>query len=233
MRSSFPVSFTEVNPLNQELFVDTYNNLLSTPYTEQEGFGFREIQLYDNFITATLVKRTPTYIPQLDTSTGQLNEREIFLYSKSKFGIDFRYGLLEIYGTVQHGPKVRSLLRGILPSQSRVSSVTLMLADTIKRLSEHSHAILVDSLTVSNFRHKEGIIGKYMMRITKAELAESILQEYKNDVIKAHLQITSSSVGNFALELSRSGYLLIICDESIFVKVFSYLKSIIFSARSV
>lgn len=231
MRSSFPVSFTEVSPLNKEILAHICQSLLDTPYNGEDGFGFREVQSYDQFVTATLVKRTPTFISQLDTATGQLNEHKIFLYSKSKFGIDYQYGLLEIYGSAQQISKVRPALRGILPKECKLSTVTLILSETIKALSSSSDSILVDNLTVNNFRYREGVIGKYVMRIATFHLAEIILQEYVHDVLNAHIQIIGSPVGDFSLQLSRSGHLVIKCDELGFVDVFSYLKSVIFSAR--
>lgn len=228
MRSSFSVSFTAISPLNQKISANIHQSLLNTPYNEEEGFGFREVQSHEQFVTAILVKRTPTFIAQLDTATGQLNEHKIFLYSRSKFGIDGNYGLLETYGAAQQASKVRSALRGILPKECKLSTVTLILSEAIRKLNSSAGSILVDNLTVNNFRHREGVIGKYVMRIASFHLAETILQEYVHDTLNAHIQIIGSPVGDFSLQLSRSGHLVIKCDELIFVDVFSYLKSVLF-----
>ncbi len=227
MNASFPVSLTSISYPHPEFVNDVFEVLSSYPYSDQEGFGFQEVQSFENLVVATLVKRIPTFIPQLNIDTGEISDREIFLYSKYKFGLDFKYNVLETYGAAQNASKTRITLRQVLSSQLKFTTLELNLVDIIKRLNEYAKSIVIDNLTVANFQHIEGVTGRYAMRISDFAVAELILHKYSHDILKASLQVISSPLGNFTLHLSKASTIKIVCNEQQFSSVFSYVKSVI------
>jgi hypothetical protein len=231
MRKSFSLSLSFIEPLDREAIMEFHRRFLELQYSEEQGLGFRKVSLSSDYISATLLKRTPTFISQYDAQTGQMIEREVFLYSEVGFGLDGEFQLLEVYGTAKDASKVRAALRLVLQPRSRLVPVNLAPADVILSLSQSSVRISVDRLTVANFQHSDGIIGRYDMRLTLPDLVTDIIEKYSHDVTKATISVVSSDFGDFDIDVSSSSRLTIKCEEQQFDEVFAYLKSFLFRTK--
>ena len=82
MAQAFSVSWFHMEPLDAQLLKDLKQQFLGLRYSEELGYGFRGVLLEDSYLSAVLVKRTATFIPQLDVTKGELVDREIFLFSE-------------------------------------------------------------------------------------------------------------------------------------------------------
>lgn len=231
MLRSFAISLDYLTPLNAEDVKIFRQEFLAREYTDEQGYGFRNVILDNGYLSATLVKRTPILIPQFDFETGQIVEQKIFLYSEIEFALDAAFQLLEVFGPAKNAPKVRAVLRPLLRPETRLFSVNLAPAEVLPKLTKGTVQLSVDRLTVNNFQHREGIIGKYEMKLAKSEWAIDIINKYAHDVTKASLLIATDGLSEFALHISRRSRLTIKCEEEQFNNVFLFLKSVLFEER--
>jgi hypothetical protein len=231
MRKSFSLSLNHIKPLDKGSIVDFRRRFLEMQYSDEQGFGFRKVSLSSNYLSAILLRRIPTFISQYDAKTGQLIEREIFLYSEIEFGLDGEFQLLEVYGAAKHASRVRAALRLVLQPESRLFSVNLAPAEVIPCLAQSFVRISVDKLTVDNFQHSDGIIGRYEMRLKFADLATDIIERYSHDVTRATISVASPDLGDFDIDVSNNGRLTVKCQEEQFADVFAHLKSVLFKTQ--
>lgn len=233
MKKSVTISLTKIDSITSEGIEDLYRVFVEDKYSHDKSFGFNKVENSKGYITASLVKRTPTFIQYFDTSTRQLIDREIFLYSEIRFGMDPQYQLLEIYGPAKDASKVRTAIRRFFPKQTKIAPVDLSPNIVISKLHKSSAKFSVNNLTINNFQHTQGVIGRYTMRLSTSDLAISLINQYSRDVTQAHITVLTSPIREFELNVSYEGNLRIICDDSKFTEVFSYIKTILFTAESI
>lgn len=228
MENSFSVTLNHLDSISPESLQKLYQILLQTRYTDDEGYGFRGVKLSKDYLSATLVKRVTTFIQQYDEVKQQLVDREINLYSEVEFDIDQQLQLLEIFGPVKQAPKVRVALHSILDSSVRVLCVDLAPFKVIPILIDNAASIAVDNLSVNNFRHREGMVGQYTVKLSDTEIAVDVMQKYEYDVVRATLSVSVPQIDDFVVQLARNGYLSIKCEEDQFRAAFLYLKTALF-----
>ena len=228
MQKKFAISFTRITPLNEELLFFFHENFLALKYSEERGYGFRHVDLSPQYLAATLVKRTPTLIPQLDAETGQVIKKEFFLFTEVEFAIDSKFHLIEIYGIAKNIPKLRASIMPLLPPNVELAPADLSPSAVIPKLLNYSHQISIEKLTVYNFQYRKGINGRFEMSIANSELARKIIDEYSHDVRKASIVISSEKFDTFFLDISDKSRLIVRCEENLFDDLYQSLKEILF-----
>lgn len=231
MQTTTSVSFGRLSPLTSEDLKSYRQSLLSASYDEEEGFGYRRVSLVDEYLSATLVKRTPTFVPFFNMHTGEITNREIFLYSQTEFALDAKFGLLEVFGASKNASKVRAALRSILRRDSRLQATLLAPADIIPKLAHGASSVEIERLTVNRFQYLEGVIGRYEMKIALSHLAHDLLKKYGHDVVRATIEVTLPDIGQVTIDLSSSGQVKFTCDEASVSKAILQVKSILFGDK--
>jgi hypothetical protein len=224
MAQAFSVSWFHMEPLDAQLLKDLKQQFLGLRYSEELGYGFRGVLLENSYLSAVLVKRTATFIPQLDVAKGELVDREIFLFSETRFALDSKFGLVEVFGSSRDVPKVLFVLRPFFGTQFTLSPVTLAPAEVIPILVGAGAEVAVDKLTVSNFQYREGIIGRYEMRLTVPALAMDIIQKYATDVSKSTISVSEPRSGRFMMNMGPGGRLTVRCHEDEINEILGFLK---------
>lgn len=225
MKKSFSVSLNHLKPLGDSDIEQLEEIFREMEYHDEQGYGFRNTKLKSQYLQSTLVKRTPTFLPQFDVASGEFVEQEFFLFSETEFAIDARYELLEIFGPVKQAPKVRTAVRPLLNTDTRLSSVNLSPTKVIQQLLPISDTIQIENLTINNFQYREGIVGRYSIKQIEAGVAETLMQNYNYDIVRGTISVLLSDFDVFTLQISNNGSLRIICEEIEFTEIFSYLKS--------
>lgn len=227
MNTSMSVSLSKINSLELDNADQLVTTLESKPFSEDLGFGFRGVSLSGSYVRATLVRRTSTFVSQMNNATGQLEEIPFFLFSRIPFGVDFERTTLDVFSAASDASKVRSSLREVLPAKTRIASIDWIPAWVVAKLEAGAAKFSVENLTVNNFKHRDGIVGKYTMTVASATLATDIISAYSRDVVKATLRVYASPVGSFELSVSIGGHMRLSADETHLFTVFSYLKSLL------
>jgi len=228
MIKQLPVSLNNLSPLSQEDVYQIYQDLSKLNYDNERGFGFREITVNSTTLNATLVKRTPIFIPEFDVKLSQIIRKEIYLFSEVDFSIDARYNLLEIFDTTKNVSKVRTTIRPLLNKNLRLSSVSFTPIEVITKLSKNALRLNIDGLSVNNFKYREGIVGRFEMKIENTELALDIIKKYSHDVTKATIRLTTDDFEDIFLKIYNTGRLIISCEEEDFDGILKVIKRILF-----
>lgn len=230
MRVSHTVSFIKLESLSVQDLPVLSQALISASYTEEEGYGFSEINLInEQTLTAKLLKRTPTTIPQFDLNSREFIETQIFIFNEISFAIDLQYQTLNVFGPTKNVPKVRSALFALLPSHVSVSHVQFLPAKLLPQLEGEFDDFNIEHLIVNNFQYGEGIVGKYIIKEAERLPAQAIIKIYAHDVIEISLSLNDAKFDNFLITISHRGTLKIRCSEDSFTDLLNTVKSILFT----
>ena len=227
MRTSISISFSEFTSHNETYFDLVKEKLLLTGFDSEQGYGFQDINILGNIISAVLVKRSATFIQQINPTSGQLEENEIFVYARINFNIDFDYRTLDVLGPISNSGKVRSILRTLLKNEVSIASIVLAPHEVVNTFNLLDPVVNINSLTVNNFRHRDGITGRYDMKFSVPELAHEVITSYQHDIVKAQIQVMSSPVGEFEATISKNGHLNLVSQNDNLGEVCLYFKSIV------
>lgn len=81
---------------------------------------------------------------------------------------------------------------------------------------------------MNNFKFREGMIGRYDIKIIESELVDQIIQAYTHDVTMASFAISTEIFENATVTISNTGYITVTCNEKEFGGLFLFLKTILF-----
>jgi hypothetical protein len=229
MSQQFPVSLSRIFPFHQEDLLALSDTLQDLPYTAERGYGFRYVELSEQILQATLIRRTTTTVKQFDAEARQVVARDIFIFHEIAFAIDAQFRLLTVFGPVSHAPKVRAVLRSLLQTGTKVNRADLAPAEVLSRLFEVAEAVSVQGLTVENFQHQEGVRGRYKIEVLPSAVAQQIVAQYPRNVLRAQVQVALPDLDEFGLQVSGGGRVKVACVESQFGPVLSALKALLFT----
>lgn len=228
MAKNFPIALSTIRPFLPDdvpTLADTLGNL---PYTEERGYGFRALQQNGTYLTATLIKRRVNTIHQLDPDTRELISEEIFVFDEISFALDGRYRLLEVFGPLSHAASVRATLRGLMLSGTKLSPANIVPARLLGQLLEAGAQLDIQSMSVANFQHRDGIRGKYDIHTIPMDVAQQIIEQYPRNVKRAVVTVTLPSFDHFTLHILTRGGIRLDCAASQREALVAYLKSIYF-----
>jgi hypothetical protein len=221
---------TSLNGLSKTGHAKLQKKLETTAYNNADGYGFREVVGTNKYINSTLVKRIPTFIPQFEPETGNIVEQEIFLYSTIAFGLDFNFDLLDVHGSNKNVSKVISSLYPLMLDDISVEPINLLLTKVIKSLSSEAR-VAISRLVVGNFQYKEGITGRYDMRIDDPKEALQILKKYESEISKVSLALGISNISEAKITITTTGGITLKTDESDLPEILGFIKAKLFERK--
>lgn len=226
--SNHSVHLIRLEGLVPDMVKDITNHLQVEKFTDSSESGFEEVLFDGDYLSAVLLKRTPTFIPQYDMPTGRLINQEFFIYSRIIWGIDTKFAILEILGPSRNARKVLSAINAHLHSSVRISPIDLSPSRVIPILIKKSYLQEIQKLTVNEFQYRDGITGRFEMKISKPEAALAILEQYPNEVSKAKFILNLPDIGSVKTSFSSDGHIEMFCDENDLFKVLNIIKSTLF-----
>jgi len=231
MATNFPLSFSRLRGFSEENLKKLHDELRVKNYDEHSGIGFRDIYCNQQYLTARIIKREPTFILQYDPISNEITNREIFIFSDFKFGVDVEYELIELYGPAKNYSKLMSALLPFFPSKVRIEAVNIAPCIILPKLIQKSVLLGVEKLVINDFEYQEGIIGRYDMRITQVDLAQEFIKKYAFQVTNAQVLIEVKDFGSVKLSLSSNGHASVKCSEEDLPVVLDFLKPFLFSVN--
>jgi hypothetical protein len=225
METSHLIQVTKLIGLSSTNIAEFRNLLRDIPYNNEYGHGFKNIYSEPRYLGATLVKRTPTFIPILDQVTGQITEQEIFLFSEIEFGLDYVYDTLDVFGSSRNHAKVLTLIYPLLNREIKIASMDFSPSKVIPLFVKNEFLISVERLVVNNFQYKVGVSGRFDMRIDDPTISQEIIAQYDHDVTRANLLIEIPDIGRIKIAIASSGSLSIKSEDSEVNDIIKYIKS--------
>ena len=224
MAKTFPLSWFDTTSVDKEMLNNLRSHFLSLRYSHDIGYGFRNVVMEGFCLSAVLVKRTATIISQFDMETGHLIDQEVFLFAEIGFRIDREHQLLEIFGPARDASKAIPVLRALLGDKVGLTPVSLRPSEVVELVAAKSERFVVERLTVNNFQHRDGVIGRYEMRITMPDLVTEIIHKYASDLSRITIMVSDEASGDFAVSSTGVGRLTVKCLEDRLDDALSFLK---------
>lgn len=228
MKASMSIQLHRLQPLSNARLGALATLMSDMEYSAESTFGFRDIHFEADVLSATLVKQTVTTIRSYDAQRQALVDQEIHLYTEADFALDSRYQLLEVFGPATNASKVRVSLRPFLDRAHTLEAASLAPVVVVPRLVRRLEACEVDRLSVINFEHLQGVLGRYEVRLLTPGFAQDTLARYGHDVTKASLQCSLRRIGAVELVISSYGRLQISGEEETIEPAYYDIKSALF-----
>jgi hypothetical protein len=206
----------------------TVDSLISTPYTEELGYGFSQIMLEENVLTAVLLKRTPTFIQDYDDNIKELTRKQINLFSSVKFTIDFVNNLITVQGGSTQMNVIKSVFRSVLNFNYQSDPIIFNATSFYERLYEKGISTKIQQITVKGFIYNNGMVGRYSGEVISQSVGAEIIKLYNSNIVKISFKIDLPDNDFLILQVFPNGSIKFLTEESEFEYYLQYVKTLIF-----
>jgi hypothetical protein len=194
-------------------------------YNEDDGIGFTNIQMFEEVLEATLIKRTPTSLQEFDPQVGEFVQRNIFVFDEIPFFIDLENGFIYSFSSASKLNKVKSELKNFIAGRIVYENLALNPQKIINELIMNGFDCSVSEITIKNFIYLKGAQGKYSARILDSKIGQQIMEEYSDEIHKVTVDISSNLHTDFVLTISTNNAFSIKSDEDDLFNILDNLKN--------
>lgn len=198
----------------------------TSPYNQDFGFGYTEIEKNGDLLYATLIKRSITTLLEYDLDIKDFIKKEIPIFDEISFGLDFKKGLLYTYGVYSNHNKIKSALRNTFEVPFTYTIVDTSPINIMNKITSNISNYKIEEVVIQRFTYNGGATGKYMAKITKQDIGRKLLSEYLSDIIK--VTITVFDQDEFQLIISTNASISIKCEENDFYSILENVKNKIY-----
>lgn len=202
--------------------------LQGTPYTDERGFGFENIDLDEQLLFGTLIKRNATYIYDYNPVSKEMVKKQITLFSEISFQIDFEFKVLIVFGQAVYLTQLKSALRNTFEFSFTTGQTDLSPYNLYSTLVNKRVKFEIQSISIEKFVYQNGISGKLIGNVIDNVVATNLVNNYKVDVNKALFRITFINDDSFGLQASQNGAVKFFSPEDRFENHIHFFKETFF-----
>lgn len=202
--------------------------LRGTPYTDERGFGFENIDLDEQLLFGTLIKRNATYIYDYNPVSKEMVKKQITLFSEISFQIDFEFKVLIVFGQAIYLTQLKSALRNTFEFSFTTGQTDLSPYNLYSTLVNKRVKFEIQSISIEKFVYQNGISGKLIGNVIDNVVATNLVNNYKVDVNKALFRITFINDDSFGLQASQNGAVKFFSPEDRFENHIHFFKETFF-----
>lgn len=207
-----------------DLFIENiYSILKSTEYTEDTGMGYSDLEVDENVLHSTLIKRTVTSILGFSSEINDFKKIEIPIFDKIPFCMDFEKKLLYTFGATANHNKIKSALRNTFDFSLIYTDFNLTPVDIMKRILDREQYFSIDEIVIRQFKYNNGVSGKYIAKVFNQTIGKEIINEHSSDILKVSMNVTGEN--DYYLIISSNNALNIKCEEIDFYRILENLKN--------
>lgn len=207
------ILFYELGNFTRHQLEKLSTDLETNPYSEEKGFGFQNVDRHVNYLSASLLKRTPTLISEYNAETNEIVKNKIFVYSNIKFSIDTDFNLLEIYGFQKDSSKVRSSLLNFFDHDVTIKQIDLTPFKVIPLLNKFCNSVKVSKLTINNFNFNNKAYGLFNINKLDIDYIDEFFLKYQNDIKKITAILDYEHLKQVELSINESGQISIKAND--------------------
>lgn len=205
-----------------------WETIKDTPYSGDVSRGFQAVSADGQQASGTYVKRTPTSIAQFNAQKQSFEDITFYVYQRIPFQVFYAEGLVQVVGNSVQSAAFRSIFREIFKGISiSIRPVAVTPGSIISWFRGSGTRYSIEQMTIANFRHREGIIGTYSLRVGSSDLIPSLLREYEGDITRATIHGTTPEVGDFSIVITNSGTVRVGYFEEYESQVVNLVKRIV------
>ena len=194
------------------------------PYSENDGIGFTNAQIFDSYVEATLIKRVPTSLQEFDTLSNSFVQKNIFVFDEITFYIDLEHNLLYSFASMAKLNKVKSILRNYIQGRILYENIELKPTKIISQMGNDLE-YKVNEIVIKKFIYNQGAVGKFVAQIGDDNIGQELMIAYSNEIQRVTFEIYSNSFKNFILTTSSNNTLNVKCEEEDLFCIVDNIKS--------
>jgi hypothetical protein len=179
--SPFTANISEMK-LSREDYENLIEGIQTTPYTEERSYGFVPETTKEEYLSANLVFRTATTIPDINESTQEIETVEQKRTDLIPFRIDFEKQLLEAFANKEETQKLTTRLSSLADWGLTIEPLLLELSPLYDGLSSGEYDVKITGLRIQDFSISEYTNGSYHLKVFEEHEGERLLDEYGSDV---------------------------------------------------
>lgn len=213
-----------------DLTRDEYENLIdgikNSPFTDERSYGFIPEEVEPDILSAKLVFRSATTIPDFDQSSGEVVSIEQKRTDVIPFLVDYERGLLGVFSNKENTKRLITRLSNIGNWGISITPLALNLSATYEAVSSTDFNCQITGLRISNFSINEYTSGSYHLKVFEEHEGERLLDEYGDDVsymtVEYEVSREQVSVGFY-----DSGSIRLYSNSSEDEALFGHIKNVI------
>lgn len=200
------------------------SEMMSHPFSEEEGWGYTDVLRVDDTISATLQKRISASYSVWNEELQQVEKQNFQVVTEVRFEMDFQHGLLVAEGTNTQLNRVKQSFRQIFWNEFVYEEISLMPSDFIKILSESRMLASVAEITINDFQYEGCLIGRYAAKPTSQHDVLAKVGENAKNIIRAKLKVNVNGE-EYLLTVSNKNVLTLDFSDDAKDIFVSYLKA--------
>lgn len=207
--AKYSIIFNKLKILAKKDAVHYASEMMSHPYSEEDGWGYADVQRVDERVYAILQKRVSNYYRVWNDEIQQIERQCFQIVIEVPFEMDFQYGLLIAEGTNAQLNRVKQSFRQVFWNEFVYEEIQLKPVDYIHIFAKSHILISVDELTINDFQYEDSMIGRYTAKLTSQQDILSKIDKHSKNIIRAKLKIN--------LNLNGDGTYLTVNNKNIVV----------------
>lgn len=200
------------------------SEMMSHPYSEEDGWGFSDVLRVGDSINATLQKRISAYYSVWNEEQQQIERQNFQIVTEVRFEMDFQHGLLIAEGTNTQLNRIKQVFRQIFWNEFVYDEILLMPMDYIKILSSSRMLSSIGEITIRDFQYEGCLIGRYTAKPTSQHDILAKVGENAKNIIRSKLKVNVNGEESI-LTVSNRNVIVLDFSEDAKETFVNYLKA--------
>lgn len=215
--------------LSDEISIDDVSKLLfKNSYSNEIGYGFKDVALDNGILFSKLVFRIPSFILEYNLKLEEFEKKQIFVFSECEFCIDNSYQIIYTTSSNKHFNMLKSIISRILNNKFIISSTDFSPYKLLELFENNTIKYSIIELNIMNFLYSDGAYGRFNAKISKQIVAKELIKTYKNDITKIKFILSNENSVDFGISVSNNSLFSLDCEKNSWETFFQIIKKIIF-----
>lgn len=220
----YQIVINRLKALSRKDIAEYASEMMSHPFSEEEGWGFSDVLRVGDSVKALLQKRISSYYNVWNEDIQQVERQCFQIVTEVPFEMDFNQGILVADGATSQLNRVKQAFRQIFWKEFVYEDINLMPVDYISMLNEVGIFSSIEELSIKDFQFEACMIGRYNAKPTSQLNIIEKLGEHSKNIIRVKIRINLSGEDGL-LSVNNRNVLIIDSSEDAKEKFVNYLKA--------
>lgn len=202
-----------------------FEEMLKIAYSTESGFGFSEVNLVRNTISAKILKDVSASYRIWNADTFSMEKVSYMRIKEILFSIDFSNNYIMVEGGVSCMNTVKQALRNIYWNTFVYTPLQITPLDYINAFHDDKILNNIEELTIDNYKSSEHFLGRFIAKIITPEFDISILDSYRDMITKVKLNLIVDNQDAIII-VGKSNSISLKCSDSVKEKLLEYITKI-------
>lgn len=201
-----------------------YADLIRKEYSEIDGWGFSDVDIVDDVVSATLLKSITAYYRSWNTETSEMERQSYSMVKEIRFFVDFEKNYLSVEGSNADMNKIKQAFRSQFWNMFTYEPLTLKPFNYLQIFEKDKILTKIEEVTINDFACGSLLFGRYVAKILSISACSKELEEYKANLIRIKAILTYHDE-QVSLIVSKNNSLCIYCNDNTKYSFLKYLTS--------